>query len=136
MFNNDLKYASSKITGTFMRSTRKGKGLVKILEILGKTNELDKATIMVLNKEGYTEPFNISDLNFSIGRLGYINHHLTGAAIYLSRLPARLDYKQGLRAGQLTQLVNGVFQNLREGFLDTNIKPVSNCLLNQYPSLG
>lgn len=136
MFNNDLKYASTRIIGTFMLSSIPGKGLVKILEIIGKTNELDKATILVLNKEGGTEQFKITDLKFAVGRLGYINHHLTGAATYLSRVPVRLDYKQGLRAGQLAMtLRDGTFQNLREGFLETNIKPLSNCVLNKYPSL-
>jgi len=137
MFNNDLKYAFSRINNTFMMSKVPNKGLVKILEMKsGDNNDLATARITFLTKRGEVEEGDISELKFSVGKLGYVNSQLSGEAMYISRAPVRLDYKQGLNTGQLTHIKPEKFQNLKPGWLETQHKAVSECLEGEYPKLG
>jgi hypothetical protein len=133
MFNNDADYARSKITASFMRGNQVGSGLYKITDIVNrKNNDLSKATILSIDEEGEEKSLSISDLSFSVGKLGYVTDRYTGAAFYLSRMPIRRDFKQGLRSSQLCFVRNGSSNGLPDHWLENNVKSVSNCLRDKY----
>ncbi len=130
MFNNDAGYARSRITSSFMKG--KEKGFYKIIDIYGKNNELDKSTIVALDEHREEVKLTIKDLDFSIGKLGYVNDSMSGNAMYISRLPIRRDFRQGLRSSQLSFIRNFSYNPVSENWLDNNAKAVNNCLRNKY----
>jgi hypothetical protein len=112
----------------------KEKGFYKIVDIYSKTNDLDKATIIAFDEDKNEVKLNIKDLDFSIGKLGYVNDSYSGTAMFISRLPIRRDFRQGLRSSQLSHVRNGSYNNLSENWLESNAKSVNKCLRNRYQS--
>jgi hypothetical protein len=132
MFNNDAEYARSRIVSSYMR----GKGqLYKILDISSKSNLLDKAVITALNQDKLHVQIKITDLEFNIGKLGYVNDVISGIAMFVSRLPLRRDYRQGIRSSQLNFTRNGGSSPVSELWLEQNAKAVNKCINNQFPKL-
>jgi hypothetical protein len=134
MFNNDASYAKSRLNSSFLKG--KEKGFYKIIDISGRSNDLSKAVIITINEEDQTENLNIKDLEFSVGKLGYVNDKLSGQALYISRLPIRRDFRQGLRSSQLSFIRNGSYNGISENWLDCNAKNVNKCLRNFYQPLN
>jgi hypothetical protein len=133
MFNNDANYARSRLVSSFMRG--KEKGFYKILDVITKNNDLSKANILAFDEEKREEMLTINQLDFSVGKLGYVNDTLSGQALYISRLPIRRDFRQGLRSSQLSYIRNGSYNPLSENWLEHNAKSVNKCLRNRYLSL-
>lgn len=133
MFNNDAEYARSRIVSSYMKG--KDKGFYKILDIVSRNNELDKAVISATDEAGALVNLTIDQLDFSIGKLGYLNDALSGAAMFISRLPIRRDFRQGLRSGQLSYIRNGSYNPLSDNWMQANVKNISKCLWNEYPDL-
>jgi hypothetical protein len=134
MFNNDASYARSRLNSSYMKG--KEKGFYKIVDIYSKTNDLDKATIIAFDEDRNEVKLHIKDLDFSIGKLGYVNDAYSGTAMFISRLPIRRDFRQGLRSSQLSHVRNGSYNNLSENWLESNAKSVNKCLRNRYQSFN
>jgi hypothetical protein len=113
----------------------KDKGFYKILDIVSRNNELDKAVISATDEAGALVNLTIDQLDFSIGKLGYLNDALSGAAMFISRLPIRRDFRQGLRSGQLSYIRNGSYNPLSDNWMQANVKNISKCLWDDYPDL-
>lgn len=136
MFNNDAKYAASRITNTYL-PLKKNNDLVYIANIIyPKSNLLSESVIIGYQRDGERESkFKIEDFKFSVGKLGYVNSKYEGAS-YLVRMPLRRDYKQGLRSNQLGLQRNTGVSNVSADWLSTNIDKVSSCLAEKYESLN
>ncbi len=132
MFNNDAEYAKSRIVGSYMRGKTQ---LYKILDIVSRDNLLDKAVILALDQEKQTVQLKIKELQFSFGKLGYVNDVNSGIASFISRLPLRRDYRQGLRAYQLVSHRGGGTGGISENWLEQNTKSVFKCLNSSFPEL-
>jgi len=132
MFNNDAEYARSRMVSSYMRGADQ---LYKIVDISSKDNKLDKAVILAIDHKRNQVQLSSKDLKFSIGKLGYVNDAISGVATYLSRLPLRRDYRQGLRAYQLVSYRSGGSGTIGETWLEQNAKSVYQCLENVFPSL-
>ena len=130
MFNNDANYARSRLNASYM----KGKdSLFYISDIVSRDNLLDKAVIIGYDHLKRERKLNIKDLNFCVGKLGYVNDVMTGLAMFISRIPIRRDFRQGLRSAQLCYNRNGSSGSISEVWLDQNIKAVNDCLNSKYP---
>jgi hypothetical protein len=136
MFNNDADYARSRIVASYMKGKEKHDGLYKIVEIQAKGNDLKTAKILAYDSKNRQVGLTIDMLCFSPGKLGYINDWFSGTATFLSRLPIRRDFRQGLRASQLCSLRNGSSNSISDNWLETNIQSVSSCLCDTYSSLA
>lgn len=134
MFNNDADYARSRLATSFMRGSETNKGLFKILDIVAKDNKLDTAKIIALDHNRKEKQLNIKDLSFSVGRLGYVNEVLSGNAMFVSRLPLRRDFRQGIRSSQLCFVRNYSTGGVSENWLDQNAKSLNKCLEEKYPN--
>jgi hypothetical protein len=134
MFNNDVEYARSRIISSYVKGSPEKKGLHYIVDIRSKNNQLNEARILAYNETGEQQELNINDLSFSVGRLGYVNDRASGLATFLSRVPIRRDYRQGLRYSQLCYLRNGSSNAISEHWMKTNVKSINKCLEQDYPS--
>lgn len=132
MFNNDANYARSRLNSSYMKGKE---NLFFIMDIYAKDNRLDTATIHAVNEHKKEVKININQLNFSVGKLGYVNDAMTGLAMFVSRLPIRRDFRQGLRYSQLCFNRNGSSNSVNEVWMDQNAKALNNCLENRYPKL-
>lgn len=137
MFNDDLEYASSRLSNSLVRAKQYDIGLVKVSKFLnGGDNKFSAAKIQGLDKNLNTVFVASKDIEFCPGPLGYVNT-LGDGAMYVTRMPIRRDYKQGLRSNQL-MVVNGGSANrspLRESALDTHafLLGLCDCMFNVYP---
>jgi len=136
MFNNDADYARSRIVSSYMKGKDKKDGLYKILDIRGRSNRLDEAVIYTLNSDFQEKQLKINQLNFSPGTLGYVNDRMSGSAMFVSRVPIRRDFRQGLRSSQLCYIRNGSSNFVTEQWFELNIKGLSRCLSDDYPPLS
>jgi hypothetical protein len=132
MFNNDAEYAKSRIVGSYMRGKTQ---LYKIIDIVSRDNVLDKSVILALDQDKNSVQLKIKELEFSFGKLGYVNDVNSGIASFISRLPLRRDYRQGLRAYQLISYRGGGTGSITESWLEQNTKSVYKCLNNIFPKL-
>jgi len=135
MFNNDLQYAKSRMVGSFMLSKDRQLGLVSIAEVRGDNNDFSKSTIWAVTKNRDEIKIKPESLEFSIGKLGYVNQTLSGEALFISRIPIRRDFKQGLRSCQLCSVRANSLSNVNDQWLPTNVKAVSDCIQSVYPDL-
>jgi hypothetical protein len=133
MFNNEASYARSRIVASFMRGKDQ---LYQIIDISSKTDKLDEATIYALTSDGQKVALKSSSLEFTLGKLGYVNEPFTGIAQFLSRIPLRRDFRQGLRACQLVTCRNGSANSVPDKWLASNSKAVYKCLVNDYPKIS
>jgi hypothetical protein len=132
MFNNDAKYAASRIVNTYL-PLKENNELVYIANLIcAKDNSLDKSTIIGYDRKGRMEVnLSINDFKFSVGKLGYVNSEYEGAS-YLVRIPLRRDYKQGLRANQLGLQRNTSLSSISSDWLTDNSAKISDCLAGKY----
>lgn len=132
MFNNDAEYAKSRIVSSCMKSKE---NLLRVYDIKAVNNDFSTAAILAVDENKKNVIVKASDLSFNVGQLGYINEFISGIAYYLTRLPIRRDFKQGLRSSQLCYSRNGSTSTISESWFENNIKPINNCLNNKYPKL-
>ena len=94
------EYAESRLLGTFVR--HKG----EVVEVVGVSGDL-KCMVSTSDSE-FVVP--LEDLNLESMPLGYSN--LNGVATYLSRIPMRRDWRQGVRAANIEGLIGGLRESL------------------------
>ena len=141
MFNNDLHYADSRIRNSIVKTKS---GLLYVDRFKAKdtkvaissSNDLDNYFVEGWNQTGEFVTEDLSNIFFSVGRLGYA--YFNGAAQYLLRLPLKRSFKQGLRVETVAVLKsNKAFASVGEVlFNSTEFKSgLSCCLHDSYPSL-
>jgi hypothetical protein len=141
MFNNDTEYAVSRLTNSYIRAKDYAQGLVRVTKIFNNgSTKFNEATIQGENKQLQPIALKEDEFEFAVGKLGYVNY-LGRAAWYLTRVPIRRDYKQGLRHNQLAIIgaggKDGSSSPVREGELESVDfrKGITDCLFNKYPTL-
>jgi len=137
MFNNDFSYATTRIQGTYMYNTVLGH-LVYINDMSpdGGSNKLDRALISFQwnDLQGFhTGRGAIQDFRFQLGRFGYVNP-VQGPTKFLSRVPLRREYRQGLRSSQLVFSRANSTASITSEWLSDNIINVSNTLNRVFPN--
>lgn len=134
MFNNDSEYAASRLTNSIMKAKDYDTGVIKVLRIYTTSGAraFDKAVVIGYNKDFQETKLSPSQIEFSVGKLGYVNWFGRGTW-YVTRMPIRRDYKQGLRYNQLS--FKGGDSALRESETETKgfFKALADCLFNKYP---
>lgn len=143
MFNNDLSYARSRLSGTFLLPVDKSQFLKYVFDVVGEkgAETLDKAFMYVedlssTQADSITKTTRITDYLFSVENIGYVNDSISGDALYVGRVPKRRDWRQGLRNSQLFCNFQGSMgTGVSEKFLRKNTKSVSNSLRRVYDTL-
>lgn len=129
MFDNDLNYAKTRIVDTWLLDSAGKEGLFYISEITSSgTNSLEDGVIHVKDTKGKSLTKNIKDLRFNIGSLGWVNDR------YLSRVPLRNDWRQGLRHSQVMEFTKDGSGFISSSYFYRNIEGVSKAALGVYPS--
>jgi len=148
MFNDDLEYASSRLVNTVvkLKSFEEG-GVLSVQKIYSGakygSNSFKEAIINGYDKK--LNPINIKSdsIEYAFGPLGYVTTQNRGLS-YLTRSPIRRDYKQGLRANQLSLVTinkDKAADRLRTSVKDTELftfdflGQLSICAHNKYKPL-
>lgn len=97
---DDAQYANSRLVGTIVREG--GSGMpVMVHECEGLPDgNIDVVTTDITKEKPRKKRIKLHDLNISSMPLGYINVGVN--CYYVSRIPRRDDWRQGLRDNQLT----------------------------------
>lgn len=122
----EAHYAKSRLIGTIVRVNLTDEPIY----IENVYNPEGSDVIEVKCRNIYTKDspkltYRLSELNLKPVRLGYVND--MGRAYYLTRMPMRRDWRQGLRANNM-KVVNGISQ--------PNFMSIINTIKNIYPSYG
>lgn len=122
MYGEDWSYARTRLEGTIVRYKDEP---VHIHSINVETGRAEVSNVETYGTEK-DRPYRVDtdDLNLKPVPLGYVN--LKAGVAYLSRIPMRRDWKQGLR------LENCFFNSARRFSLVG--KPISDCIKGIYPS--
>jgi hypothetical protein len=142
LFNEDPAYAISRLSNSWVFQKDRKKGLRFIRDI--RVNHLEptfSASDLINSNEDLQPAKEIKgkDIDTCIGRIGYVNSVLPDrepSAMYISRLPIRRDYKQGLRASSLVFIKAMSSTSVGERWFNNNIKSISAAIRGEYPSLG
>lgn len=121
MYGKDYEYASTRLDGTLVRLAGTGEPvMVQTVSVLGTV------TVTPYGKSRDTHEYyvKLDELDVHPVPLGYVN--CGGDATYISRMPMRRDYKQGLRG-------NNAWSSGRN-FDALPHAAVRNCIMGRYPT--
>lgn len=90
--NDDVQYAAARLIETII--TYKGEA-VEVYNVKNGGKELQVFAEAILTGETFSD--DISEYDLTPVKLGFINDHNYGL-LYLSRMPMRADWRQGLRS--------------------------------------
>lgn len=127
MFNGEREYASSRIRGTYMLPKNPELPLSYIAEVEGPD---DLYASRLIGSGGQT--YSITDFEFAIGQLGYVNTTQEGP-VFVTRMPLRRDWRQGLRSSQMTTVGDRSNRGVSSRWLDSNLTLVTDCIRGRYP---
>lgn len=120
---DDAQYANSRLTGTYVRTDDNRP--VMVHECAGEGEAMEVRISFVDNPKDRRQWVLAKKLNYRSMPLGYMNMD-NNKAFYLSRIPRRDDWRQGLRDNQLT--TRGVLRIGNHG------KALADMLAEKYPS--
>ena len=118
MYGDDWQYADSRLQGTIVRHD----GKAVLVEGVGKKG----AVISLLRADTEPKIVKLDDLDLSPVKLGFCNINMDVS--YLTRMPMRRDWRQGLRKGNFVS----VFGTIAELVPFPNL---ADTIENIYPSL-
>lgn len=119
---DDAQYANSRLTGTVVRNNN---GVpVMVHECRGDGGDMQFNISDLIAEKPRKKWVESNTLNLRSMPLGYIN--IDNKAFYLSRIPRRDDWRQGLRDNQLT--TRGILRIMHHG------KSIHQMLKEEYPS--
>lgn len=141
LFANDIMYAVSRLRDTFLlpKGALQKKGLCSFIDVIPGAN-FSESTLITTTASGERVEANSQQFLYTLPPLGFTQLPASprqgwrDAAVFLSRIPLRNDWRQGLRGQQL-------YVNSRERpvngrvMLSEYLTRVNNMLLNKYPSL-
>lgn len=123
-YNEDYVYASEKLPGTIVRL--KDGNPVYVQNVFVRDKVCDVQTI---DKLRTPYKLKLKDLDLRSPPLGFANYR--DMAIYVSRIPKRRDWRQGIRT-QNCFVGDGIF--MVENLLDGNA--LHNCIVGKYPKIN
>lgn len=124
MYGNDYEYARTRVERTIL-SLSKNNEPVYIEEVDVETGECNIQSLSPKNNELARKVVHLEDFNYCPPRLGYCNTQ--GVATYVSRIPMRRDWKQGLRRENMFSDVVHI--------QDIPYKDLAKCMSGEYPSM-
>ena len=131
MFNGDIRYARSRIEGTWVK-LKEDDNKFKLFEC-ARLDGRSLETSRIINLKGEEEPF--SKFCYQMGPLGFINSQRNGYATLLTKMSKRRDWKQGLRETQLV-MTSRIDKNVGvpDNFIRKELTAINRLLNNEYPS--
>lgn len=93
MYGDDWQYADSRLNNTIVRYEGKGVFVNKVMK---------KGALITSLRGGDGNVVNLDDLDLTPVKLGFAN--IGNAISYLTRMPMRRDWRQGLRVGNFTSV--------------------------------
>lgn len=121
MYGSDFNYAESRLSGSIVRVAKTNEPVY--VEAVSIASGL--ANIKFLS-DSHQDTMHIDGLNLKPVPLGWCNQ--AAGATYLSRIPKRQDWKQGIRA-QTCFSSTTRFNNIRH-------RDLANCIMGKYPTLA
>ena len=136
-FSGDLDYGAIRLVETMLAYRQQGKVL------LGRFEEfLSDDSIRVSDSSRVARTIPMDSWLFAAPEIGYVNVSAINTAVYLSRMPIRRDWRQGLRSSQYhTEVLSANSSQMvrvMDGFnvrdvLRTATADVEKALNNEYP---
>lgn len=121
---DDAQYANSRLVGTIVRDAVTGVPTM-VHECYEGDNGIEAFTSDITKERPRKKRQKLKDLNIASMPLGYINVGVN--SYYVSRIPKRNDWRQGIRDGQLS--TRGALHIQKHGL------ELMNMLENKYPPL-
>lgn len=121
---DDAGYASTRLTDTVVRTKDKGTPVL-VHNILMSDNGPIVNCLDVLDKKDVVIP--LDELDVNPPPLGYVNHGAN--ATYVTRMPMRKDWKQGVRTSNMSTL---------QGYnpIRLSLKHIGTTIIGKYPSFN
>lgn len=121
MYGTDYEYADSRLSGSIVRVAKTGEPIyIESVDVVSGT----AAGKLLRTSEAMS--IHVGELNLKPVPLGWCNQ--ARGATYLSRIPKRQDWKQGIRA-------QSCFSSVTQ-FGRITHKDLAECILGVYPTLG
>jgi hypothetical protein len=137
MFNNEVEYASSRMTDSWFMTKKNEFCKVRIfLPSVGGALHTTRIRCIFPSApiEKREQELYIKDFSFFPGRLGYINPQTGEDALFLVRMPLRKLWKQGLHPSQFLIINNFTERRVGDQTFFTHSKSIQNSLTDIYPS--
>ena len=125
MYTDDIEYIRGRLVDTIVRY---GDEPVMI-DAISPSRGRFMVTCTYL-KDDVQEVYPLSQFNLESAPLGYINAH--GEANYCVRKPMRHDWRQGIRAANLTFVSGDDTDHSKE--VDLPLRPLRDTIVGEYPS--
>ena len=123
-YGTDHEYADSRVRGTIVRYEGEP---VQVDNIFRDDETGEPTAVLKVLKSGRGSTAPLAALDLEPFKLGYVNYALS--ASYISRMPMRRDYKQGMR-----------YQNINSGYgyhqKDIPLKDYYDTLMGKFPSFA
>lgn len=122
MYTDDQEYTAMRLVNTVVRDKDK-KVLVEILHIMEERNEL-RAGVRRIQGDDELYHVSLDSLDLSSPLLGNVDY--LGHTYFISRMPKRNDWRQGLRKDNLVYVYEGVMHNYNLPYMKLLNAPVFN----------